>query len=436
MRINLPSQNNSFEIDPRQYGLDTNPTEAIQKAIDQAYEHGGGIVRIPSGTFHLGNQSLRLKSKVSLAGVRGYTKITGGANPSIKAVSSDSLTDIVIEDLHFSNIGAFDIETCSMMVVRHCIFSNITGCGIGWIRNASSVWIYNNYLDGCTEMGLKLEGSSAGASRDIHIFRNEVRNARDNGLAVRAINDSIYHVNISDNIIYNSGKAGIKLTQESVSRLGVKIEEGTISNNLIHGWGSVVEEDGISCNSYKDDQFNNRITIVGNSIRTLGNKIGGILSERSYIGIIRNKNTVVQGNTCDGGVATSGIFGETTSNTIIQGNDIKSACLNSQFKYIATSGGIGLNVCDEINVNGNIVKNTGSMRPGIFVRRVKNSVISANRCYDDQTTKTQSYGIEESDAGGDPAWSSDNLFVGNHCKGNAIEGLRISSRSQQYANFQ
>ncbi|RCK12676.1 hypothetical protein DT075_12250 [Bacillus licheniformis] len=65
--------NRSFDV--TSFGADENgkndSTEAIQKAIDQAHQAGGGRVTVPEGVFLSG--ALRLKSNVDLHIAKGAT---------------------------------------------------------------------------------------------------------------------------------------------------------------------------------------------------------------------------------------------------------------------------------------------------------------------------------------------------------------------------
>ena len=137
--------------------------------------------------------------------------------------------------------------------------------------------------------------------------------------------------------------------------------------------------------------------------------------------------------------AMSGIiseYGSAEKVHIIKGNIVRNA------------GGIGIDVIDyggvvvdgniveesqhsgiyigtaNVVVTNNICRNNGQSeeatymgRDGIRIYDATDVVVTGNRCYDDQTTKTQEYGIIE------VGTSDYNLIVGNNCRGNSVGGI-------------
>jgi hypothetical protein len=88
---------------PRQY-FDTiitlKPGDAIQDAINEAHDAGGGIVFLTEGAYE--TETLKLKSKVTLCGAgRAKTIVTHTGTGSFMEQGAKKLTDIIFKDLTF-----------------------------------------------------------------------------------------------------------------------------------------------------------------------------------------------------------------------------------------------------------------------------------------------------------------------------------------------
>lgn len=100
------------------------------------------------------------------------------------------------------------------------------------------------------------------------------------------------------------------------------------------------------------------------------------------------------------------------------------------------NGASGIHVYDGSDnvITGNVCLNNSQAQPGrwpgIAVIKTTDTVISNNRCLDDQPTKTQAAGIVECEE------SDFNLFLGNLCRGHTGPGLTVrGANSQQQANI-
>lgn len=382
------------------------------------------------------NKNLELTEPISLTSnltIRGINdvEITGVNIVAIKHVNGN-LKNITIENITFNGTDSFDIEGAENITIRNCKFLNINGVGIGWFKGCKNITILNNYVENCSNMGIKIEGTSYSPSSIINVENNLIVDAGDNGIAVRAMNDSIAKARIVKNTIINSGKAGIKLTIESSSQDSSNINDCIVSGNIINGWGKNIYEDAISCNNYKTEEKSNNISIVNNVISSISNNT----KQRNYIGVNKCSNVSIVGNNCRGEVLWNGIWAEIASEITINSNRIEGAGKESSNEFVSTFAGISLICCKNSNISNNIIKNTGTTKvnlPGIVVNKSKNNVITNNRIFDDQTTKTQSKGIDETTNGGNPNWSSDNIFIGNLCAGN-IGDSSYSDRSLNINN--
>lgn len=399
---------------------------AFQNAINVLSTNGGGIVKL-IGKHYL-TQSIILKSNIKIIGI-GNAIITGTSSlKPIVCAKSGAVKNVLIENVTFDSTYQNELEFIDNLTIVGCKFLNITGNGIGWLRGCNNVIIKNNVVNVTLEngsMGIKLEGTSAGNSDNILITENIVMNAFDNGLAVRAINNSIHNIVISNNIILNAGKAGIKLTIEVASAAGVEVKRATISGNIINGWGKNQQEDAISANCYLDGGIYENVTITGNAMETNSN-----LLQRNYIGVSRGNKIAISNNIGVGKTSWSGIFLERTTNSVIDGNYVEGASQENSPNH----GGIGLFEASNNNIiSNNNIRNC--KRSGICLYKSDRNLVTNNKCFDDQSVKTQNYGIEETDRGGSPNYSKDNVIGGNYCYGNRVANYLITNRSQQFNNY-
>lgn len=399
----------------------------IQETINSL--HGEHKIVVLNKNLEL-TQPISLISNLTIRGKNG-AEITGANIVAIKH-ERGNLKNIIIENMTFNGTDSFEIEGVENITIRNCKFLNINGVGIGWFRGCKNISILNNYVENCSNMGIKLEGTSYSLSSIINIENNLIVGAGDNGIAVRAMNNSIEKAKIVKNTIINAGKAGIKLTIESASQESSYINDCVISGNIINGWGKNVYEDGISCNNYKTEKNLYNISIVNNVISSMSNNT----KQRNYIGVSKCNNVSIVGNNCRGEVLWNGIWTEIASEITINSNRIEGAGKEYSNQYASTFAGISLVYCKNSNISNNIIKNTGTTQvnlPGITVNKSKNNIIVNNRIFDEQATKTQSKGIDETSNGGDPNWSSDNIFMGNLCAGN-IGDSSYSNRSLNINN--
>ncbi len=92
------------------------------------------------------------------------------------------------------------------------------------------------------------------------------------------------------------------------------------------------------------------------------------------------------------------------------------------------NGGSGISLWDgERNtVKNNICANNSQRAPGrwsgITLSRTENSVVSGNRCFDDQKTRTQKHGVEEMEN------CRGNTITDNECRGNALAGVTLAGK--------
>jgi parallel beta-helix repeat protein len=260
----------------------------------------------------------------------------------------------------------------------------------------------------------------------------DLTNASSQGLMVTngdhvTINESNFHD------IYNSG---VDLTDAPYSKvtnnlfsntgadcsvLGFNARHGVVSGNIIEGGTGLgitighpahpADYTSVIGNTVKDNDHagifvQNAIgaSVTGNTLYNNG-KSGASQMEAGIWIASSSAGCVVVGNTLFSNFTGIYIAGPETS---VTGNNVES------------SGDWGIFVNSNNNiVDGNIVKNGADI--GIYLNSIVSNIISNNRCFDDQTPKTQTYGIYSYNAG---TTHLGNIIANNNVSGNLVLGYQ------------
>ena len=156
--------------------------------------------------------------------------------------------------------------------------------------------------------------------------------------------------------------------------------------------------------------------------------------------IIRN-NGLVPGKTA-GGIYVNGKFGIVISNNLIEGNDGNGIDIINATEIISdgnwcsdnNSAGIMYASVTHSQIVGNVCKNNGKapatgQDDGISILGSSSLItITGNRCFDNQSVKTQRYGIHSIDS------SNELLITSNILKGNLNGGLSTVGTANVTAN--
>jgi len=179
----------------------------------------------------------------------------------------------------------------------------------------------------------------------------------------------------------------------------VACERNIIANNFC--WGDQFEQIKVSGYGGARPQQN---VIVGNIVNGDGRGIMVHYANR----------TIVIGNYIVGTVKHSGIrvIGESAINEgcIVKGNFVQTSRYH----------GIHIELMRNVVVEGNVVKNNnqeGTTYNGIHIKDSTYVIVRGNKCYDDQVTKTQQYGIYEDGT------SDYNIIEDNDVRENAVGGI-------------
>jgi len=361
-------------IDVRTYGADgdgvADDTDAIQASVDAL--SSGGIVFFPAGTY-LTSSVIDMESDVTFMGVGRSSKITSNGSHSIFRANDKDRAGLVRLYISGGTDGVTIYSGSTRCFVEGCFFD--TGNNGVLLNAALYCRVVNNYMDSVGKNG------------------------------VYAYAASHYNIITNNHIISPSG-------------MGVAVYNGSQQNLIQGNYVYDTGENGIFVNDADDTTHSNYNSIIGNIVYRTGvshaNGGNGIELGLEQVG------SIVQGNIVSGagygrsGDGVTSAFGISVhgSDNVISGNCV----LNSLYH------GIYLYECLNSTCINNVVKNSskesGSAHDGIRITGTASNVshgniIANNRCFDDQGTKTQDYGIRE--IGG---YENHNLCIGNILRDN------------------
>ena len=242
----------------------------------------------------------------------------------------------------------------------------------GDVINCNSVdrWTIRDLdIDGNVSNNASGDNGIVAYDADLWLVENCV--IHHNKLKGIAIGDSSYGWTVRDTELHTNSQDGMAMASGTTAG-GKVCQNGTImrvysTNNTLYGMGLVTP-----ANTYARTK---NIKIIGCDI--IGNGSYGI----ECFGVL---GTIIEGNTISG-----------------NGNHGVDLGSNADAAYKA----------ENVIVIGNVVKN-GS-QAGIHLQDCYDSIIEGNRCYDDQGSPTQTYGISGNGAGGARNRVKDNLCKGN-----------------------
>lgn len=248
------------------------------------------------------------------------------------------------------------------------------------------------------------------ASTRVHVYNNFIRDGNGHGVVLRTGSSNC---RVYDNDIFNIGPAD-----------GVDNGSGT----TVFAYGILLFDDACQDNWIAFNRIN--------SPNGHGIYFGGFVGDENY-----NYNKVFKNVIVDAGMRNTakshngiwiahGIGNEIEGNTV-RGSGVDGLKLNSEANrnivrrnFVSASGrhGIVLDDANDNDIERNHCFNNGQLATGhgiaigVFGASQKYNDVRGNRCYDNQGTPTQSYGINEVSSSN----SSDyNRIAGNRCYGNS-----------------
>lgn len=441
----------------------------IQSAIDDVAAAGGGIVFIQEGIYSI-TSAIKIPSNIQLKGA-GWATI-------LQAASGLGATENMIEnsDQSNGNTGIFlknlklDANGIAYRIIDFIKANDggIIGC---FLYNASATYqiahnrfkcdrfifsnnfVKKNWICNFTDY-----------CNNAVITNNYFEDNYDSDISVGTGGMDMHNIIIANNIFI---KPSASNSGFCIDIFG-DVRDSIIANNICYGGNLdniIIQKDGTST------YYPKRITVIGNRCYNSGRRgilvdadaglgeidiIGNYVLSPTTHGIeVHAPNCKISGNTIvDIGSDYQGIYAGTTTTYshpgfVITGNRLKEA--GGIYGHNLRGATVANNVVDgayyagiwfrgfqDGSITGNVVKNSGQgavagYDDGILlddgnktVTGSINNAITGNRCYDDQGSKTQDYGIKTTGS------ANYNVVTGNNVRGNKTGGLSLAGANNLY----
>jgi parallel beta-helix repeat protein len=394
------------------------PTAGIQEAVD-ALPPDGGVVTIPAGEYLL-RQPIRVRSGVTLQGAGEKTVLRKNKQVGSKLTALTMGRTVQVEDATGFQvgdaIGFFDRTT------------------VGWLHGQAIVTgVEGNQLLLNKNPGGKFDPANGGAVVNYFpaISGRDVTKVVLKDLTI----DGRAEENPGPALVSERAKGKPPELSFIFAAVDlIRVSDSRVENVRVKGWPA----DGISVQgqgSVQGKYSGNVVTrCVVENCRAEGFHAGGRLEDSEFteneargnlgngfyfcawvtrITVRNNKFIGNQGNGV-GGLGDSGDTRNLVENNLCRANG---------------KNGIALGDGQSNTVRNNICINNSQEQPGrysgISLSKTENSIVTGNRCVDDQQIKTQKHGIEEL------ANCRANTLHDNDCRGNARSDLVLSGKDDQ-----
>jgi putative cofactor-binding repeat protein len=338
----------------------TDDTVAIQAALTDARVAGGGTVYLPPGTYIIssglvigdntrldGNATIKYKTDASNAGfigVSNYDTTNGNTNIAISNLTIDGNKTGRASDTasHLIRIISADAHSCTNIRIQNNRLINPAFAAIQ-LMNVVGGHVTGNTIDETGRDSITVWFNSS----DIQISGNVITNSGDDCIALNS--EVTSH---SGTQIARVSITGNTCQQDPATLLGSGIRiagalDVTCTGNTIgytQGWGILIEGGFLTGSSMPSQ----RVSVTGNTIRAAGTSnsgAGGIATSQSSSAITINGNIV-------GGYYSNGIQLATkalvSNNYVGTGQTSSSVGIYANSTYVVMSG----NQIDQTQSNG------------------------------------------------------------------------------------
>lgn len=361
----------------------TDDSAAIAR-IDAACAAAGGTLYLPAGkTFLCSNLSL---SSTKIDG--GGTLVLNGNTPILTLAGSD----VSVKNIKFAGVIGNSAGTglvlngVSTARISNCHFQDFLAGGVTMTGTCSEITIANCVFGN----GYGILPSSTATITKLAIIGNVFEDGATHGdaIEINVPSGSASQITIVGNIVGTrscpSG-SGIGIALSAGQQSANAIQNFTIANNVVIG----TSNDGIHV---EQNTFGG--TITGNRVSSCG-RDGICIVASASTAPNGSRDIVVSGNvvtscnqggtagTGNAGIATESFSGGSGSRITINNNQVRGC------------GAFGIQVSSQHThcmVVGNIASNNTG--PGILTGDSSHCIVALNRCYDDQGTPTQTYGLQ------------------------------------------
>jgi parallel beta-helix repeat protein len=326
------------------------------------------------------------------------------------------------------NFGTLDFDNIS-----NCVFNNVYvegGSSDNTISNGA--FAINNstlcLLENCTVANAQSEGLYLINCTKFTILGGEYFNSvGGSGCATNVGGEHLFMG------VYCHGNAGTNFSINGNNQrlISCVANDSTVDGGIVFGHTGDPSSYSEAINCQVNNNTGNGISVFAQSI---GVTISGCTVSNTSgppgegIGIRLSDNSsdcVISNNTCFNNYYGIYVF-QVGQGSIIDGNFVKQS----------DTDGITLATTQNCTVTNNICKNNGKTvgGSGIYVDPDSdNNILIGNRCYDDQTVKTQDYGLG---ANGEYNLVSDNILFGNDLASMVCSATTIASKNVLTASAQ
>jgi hypothetical protein len=360
----------------------------IQTQITAASAAGGGMVVLPEGVY-TGATRIELRDNVTIRGagqgatiLRGSSGIAAGV---IVAVSSDTVSDAAVEDLDGGRERVVGDQRCAA-VDR---FAGVVEPGDGVERDDRHLVELVRRLQGHGLPGVQLvdRGIETSSIRTL-IRASNIDTALDTGITITGATDC----RVESTRVATTGSTGVN--KHGINIVAASDRAQVTGCRIVPSGGMGVHGDASPGLLIAD----NLIDVSAGTLEGVG--ITSTCTDSRIVG-----NRVLNGK--DNGISVSAARC-TVSHNLVDG---------TQFM------GIQVNANDCV-MNSNVIRNAGksagvSAWAGIDLNNVQHCIVIGNRCFDDQGTPTQKYGI------GERGTSDNNTIGGNDLTGNLTAAMSL-----------
>lgn len=388
----------------------SSPTFGIQEAVDALPPEGGEVVLAP-GRYLL-KCSVRVRSKVTLRGAGAATllvKCDGVATPLTQPCKPGDTT------LHVADSAGFEVgmQIALARLNEGYAPEDMDAWGFDWVHPRIKA-IKGKVL----HLDKAMDDTFAAAKTTVVNFFPAFEIDRAEDVTLESV-----HI---DGAIRRQPEPYSEFQAAAIAVLLSK--NVRIRNCVVREWPS----DGISIQGGRDvvvsgcavERVRGHGFHPGSGVlnahfldnRGIGNRWDGLCFCQAV------KHSVVQGNIFEsnGRHGIGGLGGGKDPTKRDELNVVsKNQCLSNAMAGIEVAASQGHVISENICRNNSKAK--AGQWPGVAIRDASRLVVSGNICVDDQESKTQSHGIQET---GD---CSDNVFQGNQSYGNLKRDVRVKA---------
>ena len=417
----------------------TDDSAAIMAAITAAV---GSTLLLPSGSYLVTGDTLSLSGSTNIIGQPGAVLKLASSLASKKLLLIEPTGDKVsISGVTFdvnqptadswTNISV-EIDGATNILLENCSFTNSASSAFPAANNGYGVYLKGAYssisIENCVfalhRYAVVTEPSSSGS--DITVQNCSFSDLAGDGVEINVPSGSCNNINVCNSTFRNLGSnnVGRGFGVGASGAVGSTISDLFVTGCSFYG----VDNQGV----HIEDGCKN-VTVANNYFESCGTAAAISFGSSIYVAasVALNRaisNVIVQSNTLVLGVGSDyGIFA--AGNYLLTGFSVANNFVDG------AGNGIGI-VVNSVNSKAGVHENTVKNCNGVAIRYDSTSgAITDNFCFDDQTVKTQTYGLQlQSNAR--QTVVRDNNFTGNINIGIDVSGVTFPKQINSVQTYQ